>query len=236
MNKKNLAKQVIVLLKEEYPKVKCALVYEKPHELLIATRLSAQCTDARVNKVTPELFKKFPSIKSFAEASEEDVAGYIHSCGLFQTKSRDIVKMCRQLHENYNDKVPDTVEELVKLAGVGRKTANLVAGELYGKTAFVCDTHVIRLTNRLGLAEGKDAVKVEKQLRKIVPSKEGLGLCHRLVWHGRLVCVARKPSCEKCCLKELCKCCISESEKADEKKSKVGMGRKSEARLTKTEK
>ncbi|MDE6580835.1 MAG: endonuclease III [Ruminiclostridium sp.] len=205
MNKKTLAKQVIAALKKEYPTVKCALVYEKPHELLIATRLSAQCTDVRVNKVTPALFKKFPTIKAFAEASEEEVAEYIHSCGLFQTKSRDIVKMCKQLHEDYKDKVPDTVEELVKLAGVGRKTANLVAGELYGKTAFVCDTHVIRLTNRLGLAEGKDAVKVEKQLREIVPAKEGLGLCHRLVWHGRLVCDARKPACEKCCLADICK-------------------------------
>ena len=213
MNKKTLAKQIITALKEEYPTVKCALVYEKPHELLIATRLSAQCTDVRVNKVTPALFKKYPSIKAFAEASEEEVAEYIHSCGLFQTKSRDIVKMCKQLHEDYKDKVPDTVEELVKLAGVGRKTANLVAGELYGKTAFVCDTHVIRLTNRLGLAEGKDAVKVEKQLREIVPAKEGLGLCHRLVWHGRLVCDARKPLCEKCCLAEICKSRRQESGK-----------------------
>lgn len=217
MNKKSLAKQVITLLKKEYPQVKCALIYEKPHELLIATRLSAQCTDVRVNKVTPELFKKFPSIKAFAEASEEDVAKYIHSCGLFQTKSRDIVKMCKQLHEDYNDTIPDTVEELVKLAGVGRKTANLIVGELYGKTAFVCDTHVIRLTNRLGLTEGKDAAKVEKQLREIVPAKDGLGLCHRLVWHGRLVCDARKPNCEKCCLKEICKCCKSEIIKVDEK-------------------
>lgn len=219
MNKKNLAKQIIALLKKEYPKVKCALIYEKPHELLIATRLSAQCTDVRVNKVTPELFKKFPNVKAFAEASEEDVAKYIHSCGLFQTKSRDIVKMCKQLHENYNDIIPNTVEELVKLAGVGRKTANLVVGELYGKTAFVCDTHVIRLTNRLGLTEGKDAAKVEKQLREIVPAKDGLGLCHRLVWHGRLVCDARKPNCDKCCLKEICKSCKSEIKKADEKQT-----------------
>lgn len=222
MNKKTLAKQVIAALKSEYPEVKCALVYEKPHELLIATRLSAQCTDVRVNKVTPALFKKFPDIKAFAAASEEEVAEYIHSCGLFQTKSRDIVKMCKQLHEDYKDTVPDTVEELVKLAGVGRKTANLVAGELYGKTAFVCDTHVIRLSNRLGLAEGKDAVKVEKQLREIVPAKEGLGLCHRLVWHGRLVCDARKPLCEKCRLSEICKSCKQDGGKLNVKiKSKA---------------
>ena len=204
-NKKILAKKVIEALKKEYPEVKCALTYEKPHELLIATRLSAQCTDVRVNMVTPKLFERFPTIQSFAEAEPEEVAEYIHSCGLFQTKSRDIVQMCRQLHNDYNDTVPDEVDELVKLAGVGRKTANLIAGELYGKTAFVCDTHVIRLTNRIGLAEGKDAVKVEKQLREIVPPEEGLGLCHRLVWHGRLVCNARKPECERCCLTGICK-------------------------------
>lgn len=203
-NKKLLAKKVIKALNEEYPQVKCALTFEKPHELLIATRLSAQCTDVRVNKVTPALFERFPEIKDFAEAGEEEVAEYIRSCGLFQTKSRDIVKMCRQLHEDYGDVVPDTAEELTKLAGVGRKTANLVAGELYGKPAFVCDTHVIRLTNRIGLAEGKDAVKVEKQLREAVEPSDGLGLCHRLVWHGRLVCSARKPLCESCCLKDIC--------------------------------
>ncbi|MCH5199350.1 MAG: endonuclease III [Oscillospiraceae bacterium] len=203
-NKKQLALKVIDALKAEYPEVKCALTYDKPHELLIATRLSAQCTDVRVNMVTPELFERFPAIKDFAEAEPEEVAEFIRSCGLFQTKSRDIVKMCRQLHEEYNDTVPDEVDELVKLAGVGRKTANLIAGELYGKAAFVCDTHVIRLTNRIGLAVGKDAGKVEKQLREIVPAEEGLGLCHRLVWHGRRVCSARKPECERCCLKGIC--------------------------------
>lgn len=203
-NKKQLALKVIDTLKAEYPEVKCALTYDKPHELLIATRLSAQCTDVRVNMVTPELFERFPAIKDFAEAEPEEVAEFIRSCGLFQTKSRDIVKMCRQLREEYNDTVPDEVDELVKLAGVGRKTANLIAGELYGKAAFVCDTHVIRLTNRIGLAVGKDAGKVEKQLREIVPAEEGLGLCHRLVWHGRRVCSARKPECERCCLKGIC--------------------------------
>lgn len=203
-NKKQLANKVIEALKEEYPQVKCALTYEKPHELLIATRLSAQCTDVRVNKVTPALFERFPEIKDFAEAREEEVAEYIHSCGLYQTKARDIVKMCGQLWENYGGIVPDTVEELTKLAGVGRKTANLVAGMLYGKPALVCDTHVIRLSNRIGLAEGKDAAKVEKQLREIVPPEEGLELCHRLVWHGRLVCAARKPLCGECRLKDIC--------------------------------
>lgn len=203
-NKKLLAEKVIELLNIEYPNVKCALTFEKPHQLLIATRLSAQCTDVRVNKVTPALFERFPEIKDFAEAEEEEVAEYIRSCGLFKTKSKDIVEMCRQLHTQYNDTVPDSVEELTRLAGVGRKTANLIVGELYGKPAFVCDTHVIRLTNRIGLAEGKDAVKVEKTLREIVKPEEGLGLCHRLVWHGRLVCGARKPLCESCCLKDVC--------------------------------
>lgn len=203
-NRKLLAEKVIGLLNIEYPQVKCALNYEKPHQLLIATRLSAQCTDVRVNKVTEALFERFPEIKDFAEAEEEEVAEYIRSCGLFKTKSKDIVEMCRQLHTQYNDTVPDTVEELTKLAGVGRKTANLMVGELYGKPAFVCDTHVIRLTNRIGLAEGKDAVKVENALREAVKPEEGLGLCHRLVWHGRLVCGARKPLCESCCLKDVC--------------------------------
>ena len=203
-NKVILAEKVIDLLNKEYPNVKCALNFEKPHQLLIATRLSAQCTDVRVNKVTPALFRRFPEIKDFAEADENEVAEYIRSCGLFKTKSRDIVEMCRQLHTQYGDVIPDSVEELTRLAGVGRKTANLVVGELYGKPAFVCDTHVIRLSGRIGLAKGKDAVKVEKALREIVTPDKGLPLCHRLVWHGRLVCAAKKPLCESCCLKAVC--------------------------------
>ena len=204
MTKKQNAAEIIGLLKKEYPEVKCALNYSKPHELLIATRLSAQCTDKRVNLVTPELFKRFPEIADYAEAEVSEIEKYIESCGLFRTKAKDISLMCSMLHEKYNDIIPDTVDELVKLPGVGRKTANLVCGDLYGKPALVCDTHVIRLTNRLGLADSKDAVKVEKQLSLIVPPEEGLGLCHRLVWHGRLVCDARKPQCESCTLEKLC--------------------------------
>lgn len=204
MRKKEKAQAVIELLKQEYPNVKCALNYKQPHELLIATRLSAQCTDKRVNMVTPALFERYKTIADFAEADEAEVGELIKTCGLFKTKARDIVMMCRQLHEDYNDVVPDTIEELTGLSGVGRKTANLVCGDLYGKPAYVCDTHVIRLTNRIGLAEGKDAVKVEQQLRKIIPPEESLMLCHRLVWHGRLVCGARKPQCEKCILNEIC--------------------------------
>ena len=205
MRKKELAAEVIERLKAEYPEVKCALIYEKPHELLIATRLSAQCTDKRVNLVTPALFGRFPTIEAFADAEVSEVEEYIKSCGLFHTKARDIVEMCRQLRDIYGGVVPDSIEELVKLAGVGRKTANLVVGDLYGKPAMVCDTHVIRLTNRLGLAKGTDAVSVEKQLRAIIPAEEGLNFCHRLVWHGRGVCSARAPRCEECALKDICK-------------------------------
>ena len=212
MTKKQRALEIIERLKKEYPDVKCALTYKKPHELLIAVRLSAQCTDKRVNLVTPALFERFPSIDAFAEASVSEVEEYIKSCGLFHTKAQDIIEMCRMLRDIYGGKVPDTIEELVKLPGVGRKTANLIAGDLYGKPAMVCDTHVIRLTNRLGLSEGKDAVQVEKQLRAIVPPEEGLMMCHRLVWHGRLVCSARAPKCEECALKELCKYCGKKSD------------------------
>ncbi len=205
MTKKQKATEIIRLLKTEYPDVKCALNYSKPHELLIATRLSAQCTDKRVNLVTPALFGRFPEISDYAEAEITEVEKCIESCGLFHTKARDIVLMCRMLRDEYNCTVPDTIEELVKLPGVGRKTANLICGDLYGKPALVCDTHVIRLTNRLGLTDTKDAVKVEKQLSAIIPPEEGLMLCHRLVWHGRLVCDARKPKCDECCLAEICK-------------------------------
>ena len=205
MTKKQRALEVIELLKKEYPDVKCALNYEKPHELLIAVRLSAQCTDKRVNLVTPALFKKFKSVDAFADAEISDVEGLIKSCGLFHTKAKDIVEMCGMLRDIYGGEVPDTIEELVKLPGVGRKTANLIVGDLYGKPAVVCDTHVIRLTNRLGLSKGKDAGQVEKQLREVIPAEEGLMLCHRLVWHGRLVCGARAPRCSECSLNSLCK-------------------------------
>lgn len=204
MNKKKKTLEIISLLKNEYPDVKCALVYTKPHELLIATRLSAQCTDKRVNMVTPAMFERFPTIEAFANAQVSEIEEYIKSCGLYKTKAKDISEMCKILHEKYDDTVPDTIDELTKLPGVGRKTANLICGDLYGKPALVCDTHVIRLTNRLGFTDSKDAAKVEKQLAEIVPPDEGLMLCHRLVWHGRLVCNARKPECERCCLKQLC--------------------------------
>lgn len=204
MTKKQKAAEIISLLKLEYPEVKCALIYTEPHELLIATRLSAQCTDKRVNIVTPDLFKRFPTVEAFANADISEIEEYIKSCGLYKTKAKDISEMCKILHNEYNGVVPDTLEELIKLPGVGRKTANLICGDLYGKPAYVCDTHVIRLTNKLGLADSKDAYNVEKQLMSIIPPDESLNFCHRLVWHGRLVCNARKPECEKCCLNLLC--------------------------------
>lgn len=204
MTKKQKAKKVIELLKLAYPDVHCALIYEKPHELLIATRLSAQCTDKRVNMVTPALFERFPTVEAFADSQASEIEPYIQSCGLFKTKARDITEMCRMLRDQYGGTVPDTIEELTKLPGVGRKTANLICGDLYGKPALVCDTHVIRLTNRLGLTDSKDAQKVEKQLAAIIPPEEGLLMCHRLVWHGRQVCNARKPDCERCSMKDIC--------------------------------
>ncbi len=202
--KKKRTAEIIGLLRGEYPDVKCALIYEKPHELLIATRLSAQCTDKRVNMVTPALFERFGSINDFAEADVSEVEEYIRTCGLFKTKAQDIVGMCRMLRDEYGGKVPDSIEELTKLPGVGRKTANLIVGDLYGKPAMVCDTHVIRLSNRLGLADSTDAGVVEKQLREIIPPEEGLNFCHRLVHHGRAVCDARAPKCGLCVLRNVC--------------------------------
>lgn len=205
MNKKQRAAKMIELLREEYPDVKCALTYEKPHELLIATRLSAQCTDKRVNMVTPALFERFPTIDAFAEAEVSEIEEYIKSCGLYHTKANDISLMCRDLRDRFGGVVPDTIEELTTLPGVGRKTANLMVGDLFGKPAVVCDTHVIRITNLIGLADTKDAAKVEKELAALIPPEEGAMMCHRLVWHGRLVCIARRPQCDRCCLKEICK-------------------------------
>ncbi len=202
--RKKRAAEVISLLKDEYPQVKCALIYSQPHELLIATRLSAQCTDKRVNMVTPALFQRFRSIDEFAAAEVSEVEEHIRTCGLFKTKAKDIVEMCAMLRDNYGGRVPDSIEELTKLPGVGRKTANLIVGDLYGKPALVCDTHVIRLTNRLGLADSSDAGAVERQLHEIVPEQEGLLLCHRLVHHGRAVCDARAPKCEVCVLRNVC--------------------------------
>ena len=202
--KKARALQAVEGLKQRYPDAVCSLHSEQPFQLLIAVRLSAQCTDARVNLVTPALFERFPTIDSFAEADPEDVGRYIHSCGLYKTKARDIVAMCQMLRDVYQYRVPDTMEELLKLPGVGRKTANLICGDVYGKPAVVADTHCIRISNRLGLCDSKDPAKVEKQLRDVLPPEESNDFCHRLVLFGRDVCTARSPKCDMCPLADCC--------------------------------
>ena len=205
MTKKRRAALAVTALKKEYPEGICSLQYREPLRLLIATRLSAQCTDARVNLVTPALFARFPDLDAFCGATQEEVEPYIHSCGLYKTKARDIVAMCRVLKDNFGGTVPDTVEDLTRLPGVGRKTANLIVGDIYHKPAVVTDTHCIRISGRLGLSEGTDPLKVEKQLRAILPPEESNDFCHRLVLHGRAVCTARSPKCPVCCMKDFCK-------------------------------
>lgn len=205
MNKKKAALQAVELLKAEYPDAICSLDYQKPHELMIATRLAAQCTDARVNIVCVDLFQKYQSVRDFAEADVADVEAIVKPCGFYHTKAKDIVAMCRMLMEQYGGVLPDTVEELTKLPGIGRKTANLVVGDVYGKPAIVCDTHCIRITGRLGLTDGsKDPLKVERQLRQCIPPEESNNFCHRMVLHGRAVCTARSPRCGECTLRPYC--------------------------------
>lgn len=204
MTKKQKAQEAIRLLKERYPDAACSLTYVVPHELLIATRLAAQCTDARVNTVTPTLFGKYPSIDALAEADVADIEEIIRPCGFFKTKAKDIVGMCTMLRDDFGGVVPDTLEELLKLPGIGRKTANLVVGDIYGKPAIVCDTHCIRLTNRLGLTTTKDPKKTEFELMPLLPPEESNNFCHRLVMFGRDVCRARSPQCAACELEPLC--------------------------------
>ncbi len=195
---------ILSILEEIYPEALCSLQHRIPHELLIAVRLSAQCTDARVNLVTPALFARYPSIEDFAEADVAEVEELIRSCGFYHTKARDIVMMCRMLRDEYGGRVPDEIDELVKLPGVGRKTANLICGDIYGKPAYVCDTHCIRITNLLGLTTSKDPYKVEMQLRECIPPEKSSDFCHRMVLFGRETCIARRPRCAECPLKELC--------------------------------
>ena len=198
--------RIIEKLKELYPEGLCSLQYEKDYELLFAVRLSAQCTDARVNLVTPALFTRFPTLEAFAAADPREVGKYIHSCGFYKHKAEDIVLACRMLRDEYGGKVPGTMDELLRLPGVGRKTANLLLGDIYGTPgSVVCDTHCIRICNLLGLASGKDPAKVEQQLRAILPPEESSDFCHRLVLHGRAVCAARKPACDRCCLAPYCR-------------------------------
>ena len=205
MTKKQKALAAIEALKKEYPDAEFALIHSNPLQLLIATRLSAQCTDARVNMVTPALFERFPTIDDFINSSEEEIAEYIRTCGLFKTKARDIFAMCKKLKEEFNGIVPDNMEDLLSLPGVGRKTANLILGDVYGKPAVVTDTHFIRICGKLGLTNNKVPVKVEEDLRKLLPPEESSDFCHRIVLHGRAVCDARKPKCDICCMKSFCK-------------------------------
>ncbi|MEE3333957.1 MAG: endonuclease III [Ruminococcus sp.] len=205
MTKKQIAQKAVEALKKEYPDAICSLEYTDPLQLLIATRLAAQCTDARVNKVTPALFERFPDVYAFAEATEDEVAEYIKSCGLYKTKSRDIAALAKMIVSDFGGKVPDNLDDLTKLPGIGRKTANLIMGDIYKQPAVVVDTHCIRLTRRLGLHELKDAKKIEFILRDLLPPEESNDFCHRLVLHGRAVCQARKPICENCCMRDFCK-------------------------------
>ena len=205
MTKKQKAQEAVQRLKEAYPDAICSLESTQPHELLIATRLSAQCTDARVNLVTKVLFDRYRTIHDFATANLSDVEEIVHPCGLYKTKARDIIAMCQMLEQQFYSTVPDDMEQLLQLPGVGRKTANLVLGDVYGKPAIVCDTHCIRITNHLGLTDTKDPFKCEMQLQKVLPPQESNDFCHRLVLHGRAVCKARSPQCAQCCLKDLCK-------------------------------
>lgn len=203
---KNKALAIIDILKQRYPNAPCALHYEKDYELMIAVRLSAQCTDARVNLVTPSLFAAYPTLEAMANADIAKVENYIHSCGFYRQKAKDIVLACQMLLHEYGGKIPDTMEALLKLPGVGRKTANLLLGDLYAVPgSVVCDTHCIRICGKLGLSKGKEPEKVEKQLRAILPPAESSDFCHRIVLFGREICTARNPKCGQCPLAHLCK-------------------------------
>ncbi len=202
MNKK--VDFIIAELERLYPEAQCSLVYQKPYELLIATRLSAQCTDARVNIVTKVLFEKYPTLESLASADVADIEEIIKPCGLFRTKAKSISELTKMLINEYNSVVPDSIEELIKLPGIGRKTANLIMGDVYHQPAVVADTHCIRITNKLGLSHSTDPYKVELELKKILPPEKSNDFCHRLVNFGRDVCIARRPRCADCPLSGVC--------------------------------
>ena len=206
MNKQELALQTIELLKEEYPEASCTLDYNEAWKLLVSVRLAAQCTDARVNVVVQALYAKYPDVNALAEAQPEQIEEIVRPCGLGKSKARDISACMRMLRDEYGGRVPDDFDKLLSLPGVGRKSANLIMGDVFGKPAIVTDTHCIRLCNRIGLVDNiKEPKKVEMALWKIVPPEEGNDLCHRFVLHGRAVCTARThPYCERCCLKEIC--------------------------------
>ena len=211
MTKKKLALEVISRLKKEYPEAKCTLAYDKAWQLLVSVRLAAQCTDARVDMITPILYEKYPSVKALAEAPVEEIEKIVRPCGLGNSKARDISACMKVINEKYGGNVPDNMKELLALPGVGRKSANLIMGDVFGEPAIVTDTHCIRLSNLIGLVDDiKEPGKVEKELWKIIPPEEGNDLCHRFVLHGRAVCIARRPECDRCCLKDICKTYVTE--------------------------
>ena len=205
MTKKQRGALCVEALEKEYPDAICSLEYEDPLQLLIAVRLSAQCTDERVNKVTPALFQKYPDLESFCNAQVEDIEKLIYSCGFYKTKAKDIKEMSVMIRDVFGGRVPDSIEKLTSLPGVGRKTANLILGDVYKQPAIVADTHLIRITNLIGLVETKDPKKVELELKKIIQGDKSNDFCHRMVLHGRAVCIARRPQCHKCCIKDYCK-------------------------------
>ncbi len=207
MTKKQLALEIIERLKKEYPDAACSLDYDQAWKLLVSVRLAAQCTDARVNVVVEDLYQKFPDVDALAEASVEEIEAIVRPCGLGRSKARDISACMKLLRDEYDGNVPEDFDLLLKLPGVGRKSANLIMGDVFGKPAIVTDTHCIRLVNRFGLVKGiKEPAKVEKELWKLIPPDEGSDFCHRLVYHGRAVCTARtKPFCDKCCLRDICR-------------------------------
>lgn len=206
MTKKELALEIVERLKREYPEAGCTLDYNQAWKLLVSVRLAAQCTDARVNVVVQDLYAKFPDVDALASASVEEIEAIVKPCGLGRSKARDISACMKILRDEYDGKVPDDFDKLLKLPGVGRKSANLIMGDVFGKPAIVTDTHCIRLVNRMGLVDGiKEPKKVEMALWKLIPEEEGSDFCHRLVEHGRAVCTARtRPYCDRCCLRDVC--------------------------------
>lgn len=207
MRKREITLAAVEALEKLYPDAVCSLTYTDAFQLLIATRLSAQCTDARVNMVTPALFARFPDAESMAKANLSEVESLIKSCGLYKTKARDLIEIGKKITAEFGGRVPDTIEELITLSGVGRKTANLVCGDIYGKPAVVTDTHFIRLANRLGLVNTKDPLKVEKEMRKLLPPEKSSDFCHRTVLFGRDICTARHTYCERCPMSRFCPSC-----------------------------
>lgn len=207
MTKKQRVLEIIERLRQEYPDADCTLEYEDAWKLLVSVRLAAQCTDDRVNQIVPKLYEKFPDVDALAEAEVEEIEEIVRPCGLGKSKARDISACMRMLRDEFDSKVPEDFDSLLRLPGVGRKSANLIMGDVFGKPAIVTDTHCIRLVNRMGLVDGiKEPKKVEMALWKIIPPEEGSSFCHRLVYHGREICSARtKPRCEECCVQDICK-------------------------------